>query len=245
MGGLDGLLASPEGVYLGLQALAGHGEAPFLGLHVGILALQVGQLFPGGAPACPGLLGQVAPACLHRRAALLAKLADLLFQLISLQFQPLARRGHVSDSPAYAGQHLKLPLIGGIQVRARVQGWIIIKRDHERRPRALPADPQSGYCLIDTISGGGIAVPDRGQPLLDLGSHPDQVAHARLHDVGRNTYYRILAGPATICAPAFAGTGPGDLGAEPGMYRTRTINVGIGPITSTGLADQPILCVVT
>jgi hypothetical protein len=68
----------------------------------------------------PGLFGQVAPAHLHRLAALLVELADLLFQLNSLQFQPLARRGHVSDSPAYVCQHLKLPLIGGIQVRARV-----------------------------------------------------------------------------------------------------------------------------
>jgi len=120
VGGLDGLLADPEGVHLGLQALAGHGEALFLGLHAGILALQFGQLFLGGAPACPGLLGQVAPARLHRLTALLAELADLLFQLISLQFQPLARRGHGSDSPANAGQHLKLPFIGGIEVRARV-----------------------------------------------------------------------------------------------------------------------------
>jgi hypothetical protein len=152
-------------------------------LHVGVLAAQVSQPLLGGVPACPGLLGQVAPAFLHRLAALVAELADLLFQLRGLQFQPLARRGHVSDSPAHARQHLKLPLIGHIQIRPHARGRII-KRDHERRPHALSTSPQRGYRLINEISGSGIAVPDSGQPLFDLGSHPDQVAHAGLQDVG-------------------------------------------------------------
>src|SRR5260370_32126058 len=113
-----------------------------------------------------------------------------------------------------------------------------MKRDDGRRPRAPPPAPQSVSCLIEKIRGGGIGFRARGRPLFDLGSHPDQVAHARLHNVGCNTYYRMLDRPATICAPAFAGTSPGDLGAEPGMYRTRTISLGIGQIAPAGTADQ-------
>jgi len=84
VGGLGGFLRGPEGVHLDLQAAAGRDNALFFGLHLGVLAAQVGEPLFGGVPAHVALVSDAALPCFHPPVALAAQLTDLLFQLPDL-----------------------------------------------------------------------------------------------------------------------------------------------------------------
>ena len=139
---------------------AGQVQLLFLAPHALELAPQVGKLGRHGGLAVHDLL-----------------------ELLDLQLKPLSGGRDVGDPAADLGEHLKLPLIGVVQVRA---GVLVrrLYRDHQRRPHARAPVAQGHEGRVDQIGGAGVGGPQFREPPLDLGYDPDPVTH------------RCLSGPA-------------------------------------------------
>jgi hypothetical protein len=89
VGGLDGIFAGPEGIDLSHQPSVGYVNALFFGLHVGVLAAQVGEL-PGDIADCLVLACGVDLPGVQSLSFRGFRLVSLPFQFADPQLQPLA-----------------------------------------------------------------------------------------------------------------------------------------------------------
>ncbi|HEY6280158.1 MAG TPA: hypothetical protein VIX86_28030 [Streptosporangiaceae bacterium] len=96
VGSLASFPAGPEGIDLSHQSSAGRSYELFLGLHIGVLAAQIGELVVDA-------LGR----------------GSLPFQFPDLQLQSLTRSSHAGNGPAHMPKRHEVPLRCGIQTGLR------------------------------------------------------------------------------------------------------------------------------
>ena len=144
--GLDGFLARPEGVDLGLQLLRGLHQLLFLRRQVSVLTLQICLLLRQQGFPAERFAGQVFAVIAQGGARLAVEGGLLLVDLGYLQLQPLTRRGDIGDPAANFLKQFKLLLVRVIERLARifspVKGTVRLALEDERE--ALPqthADP--------------------------------------------------------------------------------------------------------
>src|SRR5215211_7168955 len=145
--GLHRLLADPEGVHLGLEALGALDHPGLLGLQLVVLGLEVGQLGGDALPAGQGLAGQ--------------------------ELDPLAGGGHVGHGPAHLLEHLQGPLVRVVEglprVLVLVEGLRGFGLEDRRKPphqshRHAPAPGRVSLAAYDCwgIRGAGASWSRRG-----------------------------------------------------------------------------------
>ena len=103
-----------------------------------MLALQVGDLLGESGLAGQGLASEILTADLHGLLSLPGELVLLLFELVHLQFEPLAAGGDIGNTAADLLQQFELLLVGIIEgfvgVLGFVQGLIGLGAEDRRDP---------------------------------------------------------------------------------------------------------------
>src|SRR2546423_2892624 len=140
VGGLDRLLADPEGVEVCLQLPGRLGELRLLGLEGCVLGLETFQVRLDGRPAGERFPGQILLAERPGPFGLFVELRRLGLQLLALHLQPLAGGGDIEQAPFDLLVHLQLALVRVVQPLAGifhlVEGFVGLGL--EEHGKALP-----------------------------------------------------------------------------------------------------------